>query len=497
MLTVPLQVNGKDIQTSKLIDVTNPSTGKVIHQASSASVSDALKAVEAAEAALESWADLPPDQRRNIFLRAADILERRTEEVARWEEEESGAPPPYTSGFDVPDAMNALRDVAGKISGIVGTIPALSDLGRTGMIMKEPYGVILGIAPWYLLSILSLLNHRTLTICRNATYALGFRAVTYAMAAGNTAVLKVSELAPRSMGVIGTVFREAGLPDGVLNVIQCHPDDAAEVTKKLIEHSAIKKINFTGSTAVGRIIAKLASENLKPVLMELGGKAPAIVLDDADLALAAQACALGAFLHSGQICMSTDRIIVQKSISGAFVEQLKGAIEAIFPSSAEALVLVSPAGVKKNKALLKDAATKGAEVIFGDINAEEAAPERMRPVVVKGVKKGMDIYYTEAFGPTVSLFEVEDEKEAIKIANDTEYGLASSVFTKDLARGLRVARKIETGAVHINAMSVHDEPSLPHGGVKASGWGRFGTSGIDEWVRTKTITFQNGLGAAN
>jgi acyl-CoA reductase-like NAD-dependent aldehyde dehydrogenase len=217
------------------------------------------------------------------------------------------------------------------------------------------------------------------------------------------------------------------------------------------------------------------------------------VLDDADLALAAQGCALGAFMHSGQICMSTDRILVQKSISGKFVEQLKGAIEAIFPSNGEALVMVSPAGVKKNKALLKDAASKGAEVIFGDINAEEAAPERMRPVVVKGVKKGMDMYYTEAFGPTVSLIEVEDEKEAIRIANDTEYGLASAVFTNDLARGLRIARKIETGAVHINAMSVHDEPSLPHGGVKASGYGRFGTSGIEEWVKTKTITFQNGL----
>lgn len=331
---------------------------------------------------------------------------------------------------------------------------------------------------------------------RNATFILGFRAVTYALAAGNTVVFKVSELAPRSLGVIGTVFREAGLPDGVLNLIQHHPDDAAEITKKLIEHPAIKKVNFTGSTAVGRIIAKLAGENLKPVLMELGGKAPAIVLDDADLALAAQGCALGAFMHSGQICMSTDRIIVQKSISDKFVEQLKGAIEAIFPSSGEALVLVSPAGVKKNKTLLKDAASKGAEVIFGDINAVEVAPERMRPVVIRGVKKGMDIYYTEAFGPTVSLIEVEDEKEAIRIANDTEYGLTSAVFTKDLARGLRIARKIESGAVHINAMSVHDEPSLPHGGIKASGWGRFGTSGIEEWVKTKTITFQNGLGAA-
>jgi len=330
-----------------------------------------------------------------------------------------------------------------------------------------------------------------LTISRNATYILGFRAVTYALAAGNTVVFKASELAPRSLGVIGTVFREAGLPDGALNIIQHCAEDAAAVTEALIKHPAIKKINFTGSTAVGRIITKLAGEDLKPVLMELGGKAPAIVLDDADLTVAAQGCALGAFLHSGQICMSTERVIVEKSISAKFAEALKGTIEAIFPGTGEALVLVSNVGVKKNKKLLTDAKSKGAEILFGNINAEESAPERMRPVVVKGVKKGMDLYYNESFGPTVSFIEVENEDEAVKVANDTKYGLSSSVFTKDLGRGLRIARRIESGAVHINSMSVHDEPALPHGGVKASGWGRFGAPGLEEWVRSKTITFVN------
>jgi acyl-CoA reductase-like NAD-dependent aldehyde dehydrogenase len=181
---------------------------------------------------------------------------------------------------------------------------------------------------------------------------------------------------------------------------------------------------------------------------------------------------------------------VQKSISDKFAEEFKGAIEAIFPSSAEALVLVSPVGVKKNKALLADAKKKGAEIRFDDINAKEAQAERMRPVVVKGVNKNMDMYYAASFGPTLSFFEVENEEEAIKLANDTEYGLASSVFTNNLARGLRVAKRIESGAVHINAMNIHDEPALPHG-VKSSGWGRFGSAGIDEWVKTKTITYQN------
>jgi acyl-CoA reductase-like NAD-dependent aldehyde dehydrogenase len=172
------------------------------------------------------------------------------------------------------------------------------------MVLKEPYGVVVGIAPW------------------NATFILGFRAVTYALAAGNTVVFKASEVSPRSLGVVGTVFREAGLPDGVLNVIQHAPEDAPAVTKALIEHPAIKKINFTGSTAVGRIIAELAGKNLKPVLLELGGKAPAIALDDADLPMAARACAMGAFLHSGQICMSTERIVVEKGISAKFADEV-------------------------------------------------------------------------------------------------------------------------------------------------------------------------------
>lgn len=473
MLTVPLQINGKDVFTDKTFDVVNPTTGKVIHNSASASLKEVEQAVEAAQTAFPSWAATPPVVKRNIFLKAADILESRTEEVGKWEEEEAGATTFYASGFDVPTAVNGLRDVAGRISSLVGTVPSLQDPSTSAMILKEPYGVIVGIAPW------------------NATFILGFRAVTYAMAAGNTVVFKASELSPRSLGVVGTVFREAGLPDGVLNVIQHAPEDAAAVTKALIEHPAVKKINFTGSTAVGRIIAELAGKNLKPVLLELGGKAPAIILNDADIPLAARACAMGAFLHSGQICMSTERLLVEKGISAKFADELKVAIEEMFPSSGPALVLVSNAGVKKNKGLLADAESKGASIIFGDAKAEEKQEGYMRPVVVKGVKKGMDLYYTESFGPTVSFFEVENEDEAIKIANDTEYGLSSAVFTKDLARGLRLAKRIESGAVHINAMSVHDEPGLPHGGIKSSGFGRFGSLGLEEWVKTKTITYKN------
>lgn len=288
-----------------------------------------------------------------------------------------------------------------------------------------------------------------------------------------------------------SVLHEAGLPDGVLNLLFHEPANAAAITQSLIADPAVKKINFTGSTVVGRIIGKLAGEHLKPVLLELGGKAPAIVWEDADLDNAATQCALGAFLNSGQICMSTERILVHKAVRQQFEAKLVAAVDAIFGGQNDVPVLINAAGVAKNKKLVADALAKGASLLYGDANAAEPLPTLMKPVVISGATEEMDIYQTESFGPTVSLYEIETEEEALRIANDTEYGLTSAVFTEDLRRGLRFAKEIETGAVHINAMSVHDESALPHGGAKASGYGRFNAGhGLAEWMRTKTVTFK-------
>lgn len=325
---------------------------------------------------------------------------------------------------------------------------------------------------------------------RNAPYILGTRSVVFPLAAGNTAVFKISELSPKTMWGIASVLTEAGLPAGVLNMIVHEPANAAAVTSALIANAHIKKINFTGSTGVGRIIGKLAGEHLKPVLLELGGKAPAIVWEDANLDLAALQCTLGAFLNGGQICMSTERIIVHKNVAAEFEAKFTAAVGKIFPASGEAPLLIHQPAVEKNKGLLRDAKSKGASLLNGDVDDLEAEPTRMRPIIVKGVTTDMDLYRTESFGPSVALYEVETEEEALRIANDTEYGLTSAVFTEDLRRGLRIAKGIETGACHINSMSVHDEATLPHGGAKASGYGRFNSIGLDEWLRTKTITYQ-------
>lgn len=294
------------------------------------------------------------------------------------------------------------------------------------------------------------------------------------------------------MMAIASVFHEAGLPDGVLNVIFNDRSSAAAVTTALIQNPHVRKINFTGSTAVGRVIGRLAGENLKPVVLELGGKAPAIVWEDADLELAAEQCALGAFINSGQVCMSTEKILVHKAVRAEFEEKLAVAVAKLFPVEKGAPVLINAVAVERNKKLVKDAVSRGASVLHGNVDLQETSQTRLRPVVVHNVTPEMDLYKTESFGTTVSVVEIETEDEAIRLANDTEYGLSSAVFTEDLRRGIRIAREIETGAVHINNMSVHDESALPHGGAKSSGYGRFNASaGLSEWVRSKNITFRN------
>ena len=303
-------------------------------------------------------------------------------------------------------------------------------------------------------------------------------------------MLKGSELSPRCFLAIGSVLTEAGLPPGVVNVIYHRPEDAAAVTSALINHPFVKKVNFTGSTATGSIIAQQCGKALKPVLMELGGKAPAIVLPDADLKKAALAIVRGAFLYSGQVCMSTERICVHESIRSQFEAALKEACEELYPSQADAPTLIGSPGVKKNHALVSDALSKGARLISGDLSAPDPTPTRMRPIIITDIARDMDIYYTESFGPTVSLFTFSTDEEALELANDTEYGLAAAVFSEDLSKALKIAKGIETGAVHINAMSVHDEPNLPHGGVKKSGWGQFnGNAGIEGFLVTKTVTW--------
>lgn len=398
---------------------------------------------------------------------------KRKEELYKLTYEETGAVRPMFD-FEFNLSVEGCRTIAGLLPAAVrGVVPTPSEKGKSAMVLREPYGVVLSIAPW------------------NAPYVLGFRACLGPLAMGNTVILKGSEASPGAYWAIASILHEAGLPKGCLNTIIHRPEDAAAVTSAIISSPHVRKITFTGSTATGSIIASQAARLLKPTLMELGGKAPTIVCEDADIPQAALGCALGSFLHSGQICMSTERIIVHANVAQAFKQALGPTLDQVFGETTS-LTLVSDAPVRKNKKLLQDALGKGASVIHGDASHDADLAAAMRPVVIENVTQDMDIYHNESFGPTVSLHTVNSDEEAIELANDTDYGLSAAIYTEDLRRGLRLAKKIKSGAVHINGMSVHDETALPHGGFKKSGYGRFnGLEGLEEWVQTKTITWKD------
>jgi acyl-CoA reductase-like NAD-dependent aldehyde dehydrogenase len=340
--------------------------------------------------------------------------------------------------------------------------------------LREPVGVVLGIAPW------------------NAPIILGVRAVATALACGNAVVLKASETCPRTHELIIEALRTAGFPEGTVQIVTNAPEDAAAVVGALIDHPGIKRINFTGSTEVGRIVAKRAAEHLKPCLLELGGKAPMIVLDDADLDEAVKAASFGAFMNQGQICMSTERLIVLDSVAEEFASKL--AEKAKKMPVGDPQLNATPLGavvdmktVHKVNALIDDAVSKGAKILSGGT----ADSVLMPATVVDQVTKGMKIYGEESFGPVVAIIRAKDEADAIRIANDSEYGLSAAVFSRDTARGLRVARQIHSGICHVNGPTVHDEAQMPFGGLGASGYGRFGgKAGIDQFTELRWITIE-------
>ncbi|KAH6699709.1 vanillin dehydrogenase [Leptodontidium sp. MPI-SDFR-AT-0119] len=474
---IPFWIDGKEVISTLQFEVFSPGDQRLLYRCSSATEQDVSNAISSAEKAFKSWSRTKPNVRRDIFLRAAEEMLRRRDELRHWTVSETGAPDSFFE-FQYNAAYKACKSVAGLIQVATSSVmPVVDEEGSSAIISKEPLGVVLGISPW------------------NAPYVLGLRACLQPLAMGNVVILKGAEASPATYWALSSILHVAGLPAGCLNTLYHRQSDAADITRALIAHPAIRKINFTGSTAVGSIVASLAGHYLKPAVLELGGKAPAIVCEDADILNAAQQCALGAFLHAGQICMSTERIIVHSQVADAFRTAFRVAIDQTFggkEGTAAALQLVSGIPVEKNRKLLDDAVSKGAEIVYGDINGREASTSQKRPVVVEKVAPGMDLYYTESFGPTVSVYTVASDDEAIKLANDTEYGLSAAIFTEDLRRALRIARQLQSGAVHINSMTVHDDASLPHGGVKSSGFGRFNcVQGLDEWTQTKTITWKD------
>jgi benzaldehyde dehydrogenase (NAD) len=471
--TIYLSIGGQSRPTDAVFERLDPITGGVATRAAAATPADANAAADAAAAAFPAWSALGPNARRAMLNKAAVALEGKADDLVAAMMSEIGATEGWAR-FNLMLAAGMVREAAALTTQIAGEVIPSDKPGCVAMALREPAGVVLGIAPW------------------NAPIILAVRAIAVPLACGNTVILKASEQCPRTHALIVEAFVEAGLGDGVVNLVTNAPKDAGEVVGALIDHPAVRRINFTGSTAVGRIVARRAAEHLKPVLLELGGKAPLLVLEDADLDEAVKAAAFGAFMNQGQICMSTERIIVVDAVADAFVakfEQKVAGMAAGDPREGKTPLgaVVDLKTVTHVETLITDAVSKGARRLCGGA----ANGVIMPATIVDGVTSEMALYRDESFGPVVAVIRARDEAHAIELANDSEYGLSAAVFTRDTARGLRVARQIKSGICHVNGPTVHDEPQMPFGGLGASGYGRFGgKAGIEAFTELRWITIE-------
>ena len=476
MSDMSMLINGLKVTAEKgaTFERRNPLDGTVATRAPAASAADAVMAVEAAAEAFKTWSETGPGERRALLLKAADKLEAKTPQFIEAVPAETGATAMW-AGFNVMLAAGMIREAAALTTQVAGEVIPSDVPGSLAMGVRQPAGVVLGIAPW------------------NAPIILGTRAIATPLACGNTVILKGSENCPRTHQLIIEAFQEAGFPPGVVNYITNAPADAGAVVDAMVSHPAVRRVNFTGSTKVGKIIAQTCARYLKPVVLELGGKAPLVILDDADLDDAVNGAAFGAFANSGQICMSTERIIVDQKIADAFVKKFGDKAKALplgDPRKPEPVVLGSVIGmatVEHCNALIDDALAKGAKLVCGG----KANNTLMPATILDHVTPAMRIYHEETFGPLKCIVRVKNVEEAIACANDNEYGLSAAVFGKDVARAFNVARKIDSGICHVNGPTVHDEAQMPFGGVKGSGLGRFGgKAGIAEFTELRWITVQ-------
>ncbi|KAH8892189.1 aldehyde dehydrogenase [Thozetella sp. PMI_491] len=464
---VPLWIDGASATASpaQTFPVHSAAKGQDVYLAQGADVDAAKKAADAAWAAFQTWRKEGPIQRRDMLLRVATILTQGKEELKQIQMDETSCTKEWAE-MNVNLAIETIREFASRITSVSGQIPQMANPEHMALVFKEPIGPILTIAPW------------------NAAVILASRAITAPIAMGCTVVFKASELCPRTHHFLAQAWTEAGLPKGVLNVIQARREDSPAVTEALIAHPSIRKIEFIGSRAVGNIIGQVAAKYTKPIFMELGGKSAAIVLDDARLEQAAHLCLMGAFLHHGQICFSTERILVQESIAPKFIEVLKG--KAAEFSSAGYAVNLRMAQTANSR--IVEAHQKGAEFLIGKLDLQDDSLSLV-PTILTSVTPDMQIFDEETFGPSASLYIFKDDKAAIDMTNASAYGLNAAIHTTNMERGIEIARALEVGQVHINNLTEYDEATLPVGGEKASGWGRSNAHwGFEEYLTLKTIT---------
>lgn len=452
----------------------SPASDAVVTRSAAASVADAVAAAESAHLAFAEWSKSGPSQRRMLLLKAADEIEARADDFVSAMKQEVGANELWAR-FNVMLAAGLFREAAGLATQLQGETIPTDKPGTLSMTIRQPVGVILSIVPW------------------NGPVVLAARAIAYPLVCGNTVVFRASETSPRTHEVMAQAVHAAGFPPGTLNFITNDPQDAADVIDALIAHPAVRRINFTGSTSVGRIIAEKSARQLKRCILELGDKSPLVVLDDANIDDAVAAGIFGAFLYQGQICMSTERIIVDEKIADEYVAKFAERAKSLptgDPTTQAACILgpvISKGAAVRLTGLLDDAVAKGASIVAGG----KVSGTMMPATVLDGVTSAMRIYGEETFGPILSIIRAKDTEDAVRIANDTEFGLSAGVFGRDITRAIDVARRIDSGSVHINGSTVQNEAQAPYGGTKSSGFGRFdGRAVIDEFTELKWLTIE-------
>jgi vanillin dehydrogenase len=473
MLSTPY-IDGKSIEVSPaaMADVLNPADQKPFAKIFMGQEQHMRAAIDAAQAAKAAWGNSPAALRERILHRAADELEAATNEIVDLLIGEGGS----TFGkahFEIPFAANMLRSIAGEARRVQGDVFPSDVSGLLSLAIRRPLGVVAGISPF------------------NFPVVLALKKVAFALATGNTFVLKPSEETSLVGLKLAEIFEKAGLPPGVLNVV---PGDGPTLARVLFDDPRVKLISFTGSTAVGRHIAVECAKKGKRVVLEMGGKSPLIVLKDADVDYAVDTACFGIFIHQGQICMAGSRIIVEAPIYETFLQRFAAKAKTLQvgdPRDPHTVIgpLIRSSQCQMIDRKIKGAVAAGARVLTGGTYQGNF----YQPTVVADVTANMAAFRDELFGPVAAVSRADNAEHALALANNSSYGLSSAVLTNDLQLAMRFALELEAGMVHLNGPTVHDEPTVPFGGVKDSGSGREGGRwSVEEMTEVKWVTIQMG-----